>query len=182
MRWEILNLIDKNIENGVIQGPILDVGGNGTEYQKEQGYDFKAKFNALGMEYRIIDILPNPGVDYVMDACGFFIDRRQYHPKTVLCTEMLQHCERPMEVVDSCFRVLAHNGIILVTVPDMYGIRTVQDYWRFNENGLKVLCKKFNQIQYGDFGSEEKRDFEHFFIGRKENTYGMPTAKAKAKD
>jgi hypothetical protein len=59
------------------------------------------------------------------------------------------------------------GGIIIVTVPDIYGVHCGEDYYRFTENGLKVICNKFATIEFGSFGSAENRDLEHYFVGKK---------------
>jgi hypothetical protein len=166
MRTEILDLIKRYLEEGKLQGPVLNVGAAGTEYEKAQGYNMRGIFSDRGItEYNAVDIHKAEGIDYVVDFTKERLPGLPY--RTILCTEMLEHCKDPYSLVRNCYRHLRDHGIIIVTVPDMYGVHCAQDYYRFTQNGLHMLCSQFENVESGDFGKEEKHDLEHYYVGRK---------------
>jgi SAM-dependent methyltransferase len=58
----------------------------------------------------------------------------------VLCTQVLEHVPEPDRVLAECFRILAPDGILALTVPLLYELHELpHDYHRFTENGLRRL-------------------------------------------
>jgi SAM-dependent methyltransferase len=164
MRAEILELINRMWDEKKIEGPVLDVGSAETGYQKAQGYDFRKMFTDRGLVYEATDIREDVGIDFVGDFATLDLGKKY---KTILCTEMLEHVDDPVAVVENCRKHLVQGGYILITVPDIYPVHSAKDCWRFTECGTKNLCRKFEPIEFGNFGKEETRNFEHYFIGRK---------------
>lgn len=166
MRNEILSLVERLLAENKFVSPVFDIGGAGTQYQKEQGYNFRRMFHEKNIEYYIVDIVNSEGVDYNIDAKYFNVPKNR-RPASILCTEMLEHCSDPVGIINNCYRILKAENIIVVTAPDIYRVHCAKDFWRFTENGLKELCKNFEMLEFGGMGSEEKHNLEYFFIGKK---------------
>lgn len=168
MRKEILDIVYRMEAEGKIVSPIADIGGQGTEYQKEQGYDFRKYFTEKGYNYYIVDKVHREGVDYPLNAINMVLTKT-IRPNTILLTEVLEHCEDPIRVVDRCVTNMKTGGYILVTAPDVYGEHSPEDYWRFTQNGLRLLCKRLEIVEIGEIGSRKSGYYEHYLIGRKTN-------------
>jgi SAM-dependent methyltransferase len=60
---------------------------------------------------------------------------------TILCTEVLEHTQRPQQVMQEFSRVLKPGGHLLLTVPFIYPVHEApHDYWRFTNYGLTSMC------------------------------------------
>lgn len=59
----------------------------------------------------------------------------------VLCTQVLEHLEKPKESVAEMFRVLKPGGTLFLTVPLAQGEHQAPyDYFRYTSYGLKHIC------------------------------------------
>jgi SAM-dependent methyltransferase len=68
------------------------------------------------------------------DDCAF---------EVVICTEVLEHCERPDRVLREIHRVLAPGGRAFVTTPFMVALHEMPyDYYRFTPSSLQSLGKE----------------------------------------
>jgi len=66
---------------------------------------------------------------------------------SVLCTEVLEHCTNPQQVVDELHRVLKPGGTLLLTTRFMFPLHEVPyDYFRFTKYGLQMLGRGFSHI------------------------------------
>lgn len=160
-----LELIYKYTDNGIIEGRILDVGGAGLDYQKEQGYNFEEYFESKGNKYYLLDNRDVKGANFICDAAKYS-EPNGYD--SILCTGMLEHSYSPFEVMQRIYENLKIGGSVIVTVPYIYHIHCEQDYYRFTKNGLKLLCNKFNEIDSGEIGFEKTNNLEYFFVGIKD--------------
>lgn len=107
----------------ITPGKVLEVGAynvNGTARQY---------FQADAAEYVGIDMSAGPGVDIVCSAHALPF-ARQFN--TVICCEMLEHDDNPLQSVAEMRRVLLPGGYLIVTSPDNgFAIhRYPRDYWR----------------------------------------------------
>lgn len=55
------------------------------------------------------------------------------------CIEVLEHVEQPLLVLDNIFDNLVSGGTLYITVPFQFEIHSDDDYWRFTENGIRLL-------------------------------------------
>lgn len=63
----------------------------------------------------------------------------------ILCSEVLEHALEPIDLVKEMRRVLKINGVILLTVPSMWGEHeTPYDFRRYTSFGIKKLAKDVN--------------------------------------
>jgi SAM-dependent methyltransferase len=61
---------------------------------------------------------------------------------TVLATDLLEHIERPEVLFASIARVLRPDGVLILTVPFLYGLHEVpHDFHRYTEYKLAGFCR-----------------------------------------
>lgn len=58
---------------------------------------------------------------------------------TVICTEVLEHLDEANAALSEIYRVLTHDGYLIVTVPFLLGVHDIVDYHRWTETGLENL-------------------------------------------
>jgi SAM-dependent methyltransferase len=59
---------------------------------------------------------------------------------TVLCTEVLEHLERPEDAIAEMYRILSPGGVVILTVPLFWPIHEApRDFFRYTHFGLKHL-------------------------------------------
>jgi hypothetical protein len=106
--------------------PILDIGsGSGLEREVEKPWVDACLFKPLrdgGHSVVHLDIDDVPGVDLVADI---FTDEgleraRSVAPHTVLLCNILEHVERPAELVERAFDLLPAGGHLIISVPRSY--------------------------------------------------------------
>jgi 2-polyprenyl-3-methyl-5-hydroxy-6-metoxy-1,4-benzoquinol methylase len=167
MRPEYIDRIKVMGSNGgYFQSPVLDVGGGTTQYQKNQSYDMRDIMSRWNLEYFCLDIEAGDGVDIVDDACEM-IKIPSNNFGTIICTEMLEHVANPFKVIDQCYRVLKPGGVIFMSAPFVYPVHSPQDYWRFTEQGVRLLMKDFEKLELRELGNASTNNHETYFIGRK---------------
>lgn len=94
------------------------------------------------------DAVPAPGVDIVGDIHNMPISSDSFD--CVFCTGTLEHVTDPWQSVHEIHRVLKPGGIVHIDVPFMQGYHAdPTDYWRFTLDGLKLLCKEFDEMEAG---------------------------------
>jgi len=60
----------------------------------------------------------------------------------ILCTQAVQNCEDPLEVFNECFYdLLKPGGHLVLTYPGAWE-EIEQEFWRFTQHGLWLLCHK----------------------------------------
>jgi SAM-dependent methyltransferase len=66
----------------------------------------------IGSSYVGMDKTPGKGVNFVEDVCDV-----QFGPvwDIVICTEMLEHCDRPARVISQARRALRESGLFICT-------------------------------------------------------------------
>lgn len=95
----------------------------------------------------------------------------------ILCFGVLEHAERPWDIVREMWRVIAPGGAVYVGVPFIQGIHVhpqcPTDYWRFTPQGIRRLCEReggFEAVECGEgagAGSSlawVSRDFLNHFV------------------
>ena len=95
-----------------------------------------------------VDGLAGPGVDIVGDIHALPIADNEFN--CVFCTGTLEHVADPWQAVKELYRVTKPGGIIHIDVPFIQGYHPdPTDYWRFTLEGLRLLCKPFEEIDAG---------------------------------
>jgi len=75
--------------------------------------------------------------------------------EAVLCTQVLEHLERPGKAVKELYRVLKPGGKLFLTAPMAHKEHQVPyDFYRYTSFGLKSICKNagFSEITITPFG------------------------------
>lgn len=122
---------------------IIDVGG-GHPFQKDmakyKNWFKNSKYLTIDQtEYKpsiVADIHQLPFESGTVDAAIY--------------KAVLEHVYDPFKVTDEIFRVLKKHGKLLVWLPFLYpyhGAKTYKDYYRYTEDGVKYLFRKFKKLQ-----------------------------------
>jgi SAM-dependent methyltransferase len=91
------------------------------------------------------DITPYPALDAQFDAHALPFAGASF--AVVLCTEVLEHCRQPHQVIAEFHRVLQPGGKLILTTRFLFPIHdTPHDYFRFTKYGLQSLCEAFSQV------------------------------------
>jgi SAM-dependent methyltransferase len=112
---------------------ILDVGAGGRRIRPD---------------VKTMDAAPLAGVDIVGDIHAMPIEDGTYD--CVFCTGTLEHVQDPWQAVREIHRILKPGGIVHIDVPFIQGFHAdPNDYWRFTREGLRVLCRDFEELSCG---------------------------------
>jgi SAM-dependent methyltransferase len=114
-----------------MSGVLLEVGG-GTSMLRTV-----IEREAPGVHYVSGDIAPTDATHVVLDAACAPI--RDESVDAVLALEVLEHLDDPRKMIFELGRVLAPDGVLIVTVPFMYGVHDYRDYFRFTPLGFETL-------------------------------------------
>ena len=123
-------------------GTLLDLGCGASPYL----YLLSPQF-----EYTGIDHFDAASFGYntkVLKFDGINIPFADNSIGTIICTEVLEHTQQPQELVDDMFRVLQKEGTAFITVPWSARFHYIPyDYYRFTPYMLKIIFKKFPEIE-----------------------------------
>ncbi len=128
-----------------IRGRTLDLGAGRTKY--------KDIITQSSKEYVAFDMIPGPTIDIVGDIIATGLPDNYFD--TVICTQVFEHIPRPWLAVKEITRILAINGICIITAPFIQTSHAdPHDYFRFTFDGLLSLCKDegLEVIEYGGYG------------------------------
>lgn len=65
----------------------------------------------------------------------------------VISDQVIEHIKNPQKGVNESYRVLKKGGIAIHTTCLLMPIHPCpKDYWRFTDDGLKVLCNRFSKV------------------------------------
>lgn len=97
-----------------------------------------------GVACETLDLDPASGATYVADLCR----RNEHVPAArfdcIFCTEVLEHTLQPFAAVAELRRLLAPEGVLVLSVPFNLRIHgPLPDCWRFTEHGLRALLADF---------------------------------------
>lgn len=148
-RWHVTRFVERaaaEVAPGLL---LLDAGAGECAYKRLFGHcRYVAVDSAVGEQawnyanldaLALLDRLPLP--DSRVDA--------------ILCTQVLEHVERPREVVGELFRVLKPAGTLYLTAPMAHAEHQApHDFFRFTSFGLRSLCREagFGQVEIASFG------------------------------
>ncbi|MHC4616808.1 MAG: methyltransferase domain-containing protein [Planctomycetota bacterium] len=129
-----------------LKGRVLDVGS----------FDVNGNVRDLFEDYTGLDVRPGKNVDVVADAAS--MPYPNDHFEVVLCLGTLEHDEHPFDSIKEMKRVLCNRGKLVVVVPGIGFPKHEypKDYWRFTEDGVRVLLSGMARITaYPDPTGEE---------------------------
>ena len=84
----------------------------------------------------------------------------------VVCSQLLEHVEKPIEVVVEALRLLKPGGLCIFSVPFFelfHGEEGCGDYWRFTHQGLEYLFKDFEGVRVEKVGFSSQALFNFFY-------------------
>ena len=132
---------------------ILDIGG-GLRISKDKNnrYDPSRAWIIpflAHVTYRIIDPVPDYHPDIVGDI--HHLPLPDNSEDALICMAVLEHVESPWRACEEIYRVLQPGGYAFLYVPFLYYYHPERgyyaDYWRFTEDGCRLLCKQFQHIE-----------------------------------
>ncbi len=104
-----------------------------------------------GQRFVGADIRPGPGVDQVLDLQDLALPDGSIG--TAIAIDTLEHVERPWQAFSELHRVLAADGILILTVPFNFVIHAhPDDYWRFTPQAVHSLLRPFAQTWVRQYG------------------------------
>src|SRR4051794_17235435 len=120
---------------------ILDVGCGPKPY-----YPF---FAAASAEYIGVDVVENPAAELRGPIEALPVDDASFD--VVLCTQVLEHCDDPVQAVRELRRVTRPGGRVLAST---HGVQVFHpsphDYWRWTHEGLRRLFAQ--NASWGELG------------------------------
>lgn len=121
------------VEALVRNGPAVDIGAGG---------------RLLAPRVITVDAVAYPGTRVVADIVR--LPFRQGVVASLVCTGTLEHVPDPPRAVLELARVLAPAGVAHIEVPFMQPFHAdPHDYWRFSDQGLAVLFRRWNILEQG---------------------------------
>lgn len=117
-----------------IHGKVLDVGVGTWQLPRQLLKD--------RCDYVATDCFEDPNIDVMSDIHALSQTFEQNSFDFVLCTDVIEHVERPWMAVRQLYAVLKPGGTLLLTTPfnfHLHGNGTFKDYWRVSADGLRFL-------------------------------------------
>ena len=112
------------------EGAILDYGCGGSPYR-----DLFSRC----MRYTRADMLPGSGIDLVLTPDGK-TDEPSGAYQGVVSFQVLEHVQDPAAYLEECHRILAADGLLLLTTHGLYfEHKCPNDYYRWTSQGLEEL-------------------------------------------
>lgn len=125
---------DKKLDasRNLMKGKVLDVGGKKTN--KSGGFIPHTE-RVLSWRYVNIDKKTNP--DYLVDAASVPIKDNTID--CILLCETLEHVSDPAGVLREAYRLLKHDGVIIITMPFMFPAHAEPyDFQRWTDNKMDL--------------------------------------------
>lgn len=128
----------KELEN--LNGKVLDVGS----------LNITGCVRDLFDDYTGLDMKAGENVDIVANAHDLPFENETFD--VVCCLEMLEHDSNFYQTIDEIYRVLKPGGYLLLTArANGYELHDFpHDYWRFNEDGFRLLLEPFSRAFVGE--------------------------------
>lgn len=133
-------------------GKILDVGSDRADISKV----------FPGCEVQTLDHNPEvkDHVNYFSDICveDPLLETESFD--YVACIEVLEHTHTPQAAVNQIKRILKKGGFVFITVPFNFCIHcSTDEFWRFTENGLRLLFRDFKIIELNKLETPGRKAF-----------------------
>ena len=124
--------------------PGLESGLKAIEFGGSNGF---VRDLFVGVDY---EVAPNaPDVD-IHDLRAYDADSYDF----VILDEILEHVERPWIAVEEIRRILRPGGFLITSSPFLIAEHKVpMDYWRFTQDGLRVLLENFADVETHSWGN-----------------------------
>jgi SAM-dependent methyltransferase len=150
--------------------PIVEFGC--MQVEDGQPNDLRPLFD--GREFIGTDFREGPGVDRVEDLRSLRFGDGEVG--TALCLDTLEHCADPFAACHEMHRVLAPDGICVISSVMLIGIHAhPNDYWRFTPEGFRLLLDDFDDSDVAATGDPNHPYFV-FGVGAKGRQLGLRLA------
>ncbi|CAN2048456.1 hypothetical protein GMMP1_580026 [Candidatus Magnetomoraceae bacterium gMMP-1] len=117
---------------------MLDVGG---KKENKRGQFRPPLHTVEKWEYLNIDKATTP--DYLCSADRIPVQNETFD--FVLMTEVIEHLEKPADILSEINRVLKKSGAVIMTMPFLFPIHSdPSDYQRWTPEKIKLECEKAN--------------------------------------
>ena len=128
--------------------PVVEFGA--MQVEADQDGDLRPLF--AGRSYVGTDMRDGPGVDRVEDLPALsFADGEV---GTALCLDTLEHCEDPPAACRELRRVVADDGVCVISSVMLFGIHGYpNDYFRFTPEGFRSLLAGFDSAWVAGIGN-----------------------------
>lgn len=133
---------------------IVDIGG-GLRILKSKGNRFDSeRWNLVRsyfdkVDYKILDQVKDYNPDIIGDIHDLPLEDNSID--AILCLAVLEHIENPFKSFEEMYRVLKKDGYCFIYVPFLYPYHPMpgyyDDFWRYTEDSLKYLSKRFSSIE-----------------------------------
>ncbi|MCG9969087.1 class I SAM-dependent methyltransferase [Pelotomaculum terephthalicicum JT] len=148
-RWHVTRFV-KTVSEILPYGTIiLDAGAGECAYKK-----FFSHCKYISVDLAVGEEKWNyHNLDYIAPLDDLPFDDSSF--EAILCTQVLEHLERPGEAVKELYRVLKPSGKLFLTAPMAHKEHQVPyDFYRFTSFGLESICKDagFDEITITPFG------------------------------
>lgn len=134
--------------------PVLDLGTD-VRFRKELkpfAGAFRGRYVAMGFHASRAHGARNVNVDGDIHALPFATGCAG----GVICLEVLEHLPAPHLAVDEMHRVLRPGGHLLLTTPFLAPYhsdgRAYSDFFRYTDDGLKALLRRFREVEVHPLG------------------------------
>ncbi len=124
------------------QGIVLDIGSAHSPYKNKIPYK----------KYLTMDINPSNNPDICSDIHNIKSKSKSFD--TVIATEMLEHVRDPRKAVSELHRVLKPQGSCILSTCFFFRYHpNPKDYYRFTQDSLRDLFRKFSKVKIYPYGN-----------------------------
>ncbi len=130
--------IREYIKAEAIPGCVLDIGSN--VYNKGQYHQYFESVTTL-------NVAPQKSIEIDVIGSAYELPFKDDSFDAVLCTETIEHLERPQQAIDEMYRVLKSGGKVILSTPFLMPLHDVPgDYFRYTPYGLKSMFRQFERV------------------------------------
>ena len=123
--------LDKLLFGVKWHGKVLDIGGK----KKNKRGQFRPPLDQVE-SWEYVNIDPSTDPDYLCSADDIPVPNGSYD--MVLMTEVLEHLEKPVEVLKEAYRILKPGGEIIITMPFLWAVHAdPEDFQRWTGQRIR---------------------------------------------
>lgn len=144
-------LLDRYLSahSDLMQGDVVDIGGKN---ENKRG-DFRPLLSKV-KSWRYVNIDEKTNPDYCCSADHIPVPDHAFD--TAMFSEVLEHLERPEDVLKEIFRILKQGGVMICSMPFLFPIHgDPHDFQRWTETKIKKVLQEvgFLSISITPMGS-----------------------------
>jgi len=144
MQDKVYNFVKEQVLKKEIIGKTLDVGSK----------NVNGSLRPLFTDYVGLDMRKGRNVDIIANSHNIPFDDGTFD--CVTCVETLEHDDNPFETMNEIYRILKPGGWAVLAASGINFKKHAHpnDYFRYTDEGMKVLLKKFNKVEGFDDSDE----------------------------